>query len=60
MAKIKDYTNAELMFELIVAAFNVCKSGSKTASARLDKVEAEMAKRLQITDEELEHIRERM
>lgn len=58
--KIKDYTNAELLEELIIASFNVVKHDTKTACARLDKVEAEMAARLNITDEELDKIRDRL
>ncbi len=60
MAKIKDYTNTELLEALIIAAFNVVKHDSKTACSRLDKLEEEMAKRLEISAEDLEHIRSRL
>ena len=60
MSKIKDCTNAEVMFELIYASFGVYKSESKAASNRLDRAMKEMAKRLQISPEELEDIRNRL
>jgi len=58
--RIKDYSNVELLSALIAASFNVVKHDTKTASSRLDKLEEEMAKRLGITEDELNEMRARL
>ena len=60
MDRISDYTGAELLFEFEVACFNVVKKDNKTASKRLARVEAEIARRLGVSDEELQKVRDRL
>lgn len=60
MAKIKEMTNAELLERLELMCFLITNyPHNKTHSKELARVEKEMAKRLGITDEELEdmHLR---
>ena len=60
MDRISDCTGAELLFEFEIACFNVVKKDSKAAYNRLAKVEAEVAKRLGVSDEELQKVRDRL
>ena len=57
MAKIKEMTNAELLERIELMCFLVTNyPHNKTHAAAFDRVEREMARRLGITNEELEEM----